>query len=354
MKKIFFLISTILLFAQELTYINPYDYNLSLEQNYTLEQNTTAEKNETKIEVEEVVIEENFKTFQPKINIAVLIDKNKFFKFIPSIVNSINSYFLNKEIQFNIEVFNIDSNISKIKEKYNDIIVYSLDKNFIKNLDDNKTNFYIPLFNKKDIDINSTNFYFGGIDYKSQIEKFIEYMDTNEAVAINDNTLLSQKLFKLEKDFNLSLIKYDFPQIYYKDLNQSYVFLNIGAGKSAQVLSNITSKEIETKLIFAPQIDYNPLIIEITQPQDITKLLIANSILNVPNQIEDTNLNLNSDIKYNWLNYATNILLNKIYNKYTQNDLFYMNDFGLYIFNNQINYKTKLYQIIKGAFTPIK
>jgi hypothetical protein len=367
----------IFLYAEEMTFINPFEsntdtnkteYNQSASQTPALinssetnlsetnlsETNETNETNTT--EIQEVSFDDNFVTLQPKIKIAVLINKQKFFKFLPSIINSINSYFLNKDAEFNLKVYPIDTNISQItKEGYKNIFVYSLNKEYIKNLSEyNDTYFYVPVFNKNDIDTNATNIYFGGIDYKSQTGKFVEYMDTNSGVAINDNTLLSQKLYNIEKEYNLSLISYKFPNIDYNDLNQSYLFLNIDAGKSAQVLSNITAKEIETKLVFAPQIDYNPLLIEITQPQDVTKLLIANSIITVPTEIEDTNLNLGSDIKYNWLNYATNVLLNKAYNKITQNDEFYMNDFNLYIFNNQINYKTKLYQIINGAFKPIE
>jgi hypothetical protein len=296
---------------------------------------------------------DNFKTLQPKIKLAVVINKEKFFKFIPSIINSINAYFINKGANYDIKVFPIDANLTKVTSKYKNVIVYTLDKNYIKKLQHLNANFYIPVYNKNDIETNATNLYFGGIDYKAQISEFLYYVNTDKAIAINDNTMLSRKLFKLEEE-NLSLIPFEFPKIRYYKLRHNYIFLNIEAGKSAQVLSNITAKEITTKLIFAPQIDYNPLLIEITQPQDVEKLLIANSIISVPKEIEDTNLNLNSDIKYNWLNYSTSVLLNKIYNKITQNDEFYMNDFKLYIFNNQINYKTKLYQIIKGAFTPIE
>ncbi|WP_457564569.1 hypothetical protein [Caminibacter sp.] len=374
MKKTLFLLFATLLFAQELTFINPFENN-STQTNQTVNENNITETNSTfitkennitetnstlnskenNISTQEITLEANFVTLQPKIKVAVLIDKKKFFKYIPSIINSVNSYFLNKSIDYNIKVFPIDTNISQISSQgYKDILVYSLDKDYIKNLKDYNDTFYVPVFNKNDVETNTTNIYFGGIDYKQQISKFINYMDTNTAVAINSDTYLSQKLFKIESEYNISLIPYTFPRIYYKDLNQNYVFLNIDAGKSAQVLSNITAKNIETKLVFASQIDYNPLLIEITQPQDVQKLLISNSILTVPNEIEDTNLNLNSDIKYNWLNYSTNILLNKIYNKYTQNDEFYMNDFNIYIFSNQINYHTKLYQILNGAFTPIE
>ncbi len=339
MKKLIIFLATFL-FAQSIT-----------ETNLTFEENNLS----IKPQIVEITLQEPIKPLQPNIKLAILIDKPKFFKFIPSIINSINAYFITKEINYELKVLDIEANISQLKQNgFNDFIVYSLDKNYIKNLQNYDANFYIPVFNKNDIETNATNLYFSGINYKNQIAEFIKYMDTNKAIAINDSKYISQKLTNIEKELNLSLEIYKYPNINYYKLSNNFIFLNVGAGKSAQVLSNITSKEINTKLIFAPQIDYDPLLIEITQPQDVKKLIISNSLIKIPKDIEDINLNLNSDIQYNWLNYATSVLLNKLYNKKTQNDEFYINDFNLYIFNNQVNYKTKLYQIINGAFVPIE
>jgi len=69
--------------------------------------------------------------------------------------------------------------------------------------------------------------------------------------------------------------------------------------------------------------------------------------------LEDYNDNLYTNIRFNWLNYASNLIANKIYNLQTNSDEFFLNDFGLYIFDNQVNYKTNLYQIINGGFQKI-
>jgi hypothetical protein len=359
MKRAIFLLFASLIYAQNVPFINPFESNST---NLTI-QKTLKETNETNVSKEQNVTKEeiftfksNFKTFEPTIKIALIIDKKKFFKYLPSLINSVNSYLLDKNVNYQIKVFGIDTNLSTIEEEgFKNVLVYSLNKDYIKNLANySNINFYIPVFNKNDIQTNAQNLFFGGIEYKNQISQFIPYMDTNKAISINDNTLISNKLLNTEKEFNLSIISFTFPNIYYERLNQNYVFLNIDAGKSAQVLSNITAKNIDTKLIFSSQIDYNPLLIEITQPQNVKKLLIANSIISVPKEIEDIALNTQSDLKYNWLNYSTDVFLNKIYNNATQGDLFYMSDFRLYIFNNQINYKTKIYQIIDGAFKPIE
>ena len=137
------------------------------------------------------------------------------------------------------------------------------------------------------------------------------------------------------------------------DLNNSYIFLNTSPSKSAQILSNIYYKNINPNLILSTQINYSPLIIALTQKEALNKFIVANSILNVPKELIDINMLLNSDIKFNYLNYAANILCNKIYNETTKSDYFYMNDFLIFIFNNQIEYHTKLYQVVFKAFKEI-
>jgi hypothetical protein len=328
---------------------------LSYENNTTEYNTTNKENNVTIIPEEEITFEDNFVSLKPHLQVCVIIDKKKFFKYTPSIINSLNSYLIYKNIEYNLSVHDINEPLENITQNCSDILVYTLDKNYIKNLNEyNTTRFYIPIFNKNEIEVNSTNIYFGGIDYKAQINKLANFIDDNKAIAINENTALSNKLFNYETELNLTVIPYEYPNINYNDLNNSYVFFNTRTAKTAQVLSKITYKELETKLQLAPQINYDPLLIGITQPDDVKKLLIANSIINPPLLIEDYNLLVDSDIKYNWLNYSSNILLNKIYNLQTGGDEFYMNDFKTYIFDNQILYKIKLYQIINGAFKPIE
>ncbi len=337
MKKLIIIFFVIInLFASNITIYN--------------ETNQSSEINSTNEEV--VSLDDEFVSLTPKINICVLINKNKFYKFIPSIINSLNSYLLYKNVDYNLSVYDINTTIESL-QNCNNIFVYSLNKDFITNLQNypNK-NFFIPLFNKDDLNISSKNIYFGGIDYKNQINMLSSYIDDDSAVAINDNTNLSNKLFNIESNL-LKIYPFNYPKINYKFLNNKFIFFNTTAGKTAQILSQITYENIDTKLQLTTQINYNPILIGITQPQDIDKLLIANSIINYPLALEDINLLLNTDIKFNWLNYASNILLNKAYNLETNGDEFFMNDFKIYLFNNQINYKTNLYQIINGGFKKI-
>ena len=344
MKKFLFIILTaIISFAQ----VNPFEdvfskiNNTDTQTEEINETNTTKENNNSLITYEEF-FSDIFESEKPKITLAVIIDKKKFFKFVPSVINSINAYLIYKNVDFNLSVFSTEDNITKIQKEYKNII-YIGDKNFpdIK--------IYNPVYNKNDF--NYTNVIFGGIDFENQIKKFLKF--TQNATAINEQTEISSSLLKYEKKY-FSLKELFYPNINYYSLRNDYIFFNVSAGKTAQILSKLTYNQINTKLQFSTQINYDPLLIAITQPQDVKKLIIANSIINPPVKIEDYSLLLNSDIKYNWLNYATDILLNKIYNESLNEDSFYMNDFGVYIFDNQIEYKIKLYQIINHAFKQVK
>jgi hypothetical protein len=82
-------------------------------------------------------------------------------------------------------------------------------------------------------------------------------------------------------------------------------------------------------------------------------MIIANSLLGTKIELLDKNMNLGSDIKYNWLNFTTSALLNQAYNLEMDENKYFLNDFNLYLFNNQIQYKTSLYRISRNGFIKI-
>jgi hypothetical protein len=342
MRKIFLLIIAVFLFAQvnefEITDINNSKQNITLnnERNISEEKNIN-ENNET---IEN--FDDNFYLENSKVSFAIIIDKQKFFKFIPSITNSINAYLIQKGVDFNVSVYNKDVNISALPQKY--ILDIETNKSKIKSFTNYDKIFFVPTFNKNEFNETFNNIYFGGIDFKKHIELFDTFIN-NKLITISQNSQISKKLLNYEKKNPFFTKNYQFPKINYYDLNHAFVILNTQTSKSAQVLSNITSREIKTFLIFSPQLCYSPSIIFLTQLKDRKKLIISNSIINPPLEINDYANLLNSDIKYNWINYASDILINKIYNMQNNEDEFYMNDFYIYIFENQINYKVKLYKV---------
>ena len=315
---------------------------------YANETNLTIKK-----EIANPIIEEFFDasyvTLKNKVNLAVIINKKRFFKYLPSIINGMNAYFIQKGIDFNITVYDVDVNISSIP--YDDIICFTTEN--ITHLSTYKKNFYLPLVNKNEINQTNYNIYYGLIDFKKQIDKLKSFIN-KRAFVINDTTYISQKILNYEKDIPYLENIYTFPKIPYWRLRNSFLIFNTPASKMAQVLSILTQKDINVALTLSPQLGYDPLMILLTQPKDIKNLIVANSIINPPLLINEYSNLLNSDIKYNWMNYATLILANKIYNKQNNKELFFMSDFNIYIFHNQIDYKVKLYKIINSSFKEVQ
>jgi len=290
-----------------------------------------------------------------KASFAIMVDKKRFFKYLPSLMNSLNAYYMQKGIDYNITVYDINTSVDEIP--YHDIIYLATNPDKLYTLANypNKR-FYIPLINKNEFNVSLNNLYFGSIDFKAQLKKLYSYtVGENKIISVNQHSILSEKLNKdLKEIVPNQITSYYYPSINYDDLNQSYVFFNTSAGKTAQILSTATQKEVSPILEFTTQIDFDPLLIILTQPEDIKKLLIANSIINPPRNIEDYCELLNSNIRYNWLNYAALIFANKIYNMQNGEDRFFMQDFHRYIFENQINYPIKIYKIDKGAFVEVR
>ena len=292
------------------------------------------------------------------VNIAVFLDKEKFFKFIPNIINSMNAYLIKKDVNYHIKLFNLDKNfatkLDKISPKYRYIFVYpmaSKDINVIKNYPDNI--FFIPTLNQAQATFSAPNVYFGGIDYQQQVNKLNQYV-TGRGVAVYQDSKLSKYITQVVQNsakYGIKVKKY--PLKWYGDMNRAYVYLNLYSIYSVQVLANLTYHRIRTKAILTTQLSYSPTLFLLTSSYDTKDMILANSIFNIDPIIEDNNNNLNSNIKFNWLNYTTSTLLNLAYNMEVGNNIYYLNDFHLNMFFNQVQYKTNLYRIFKKGFIKI-
>lgn len=296
-----------------------------------------------------------------KIKIAVVIDKEKFFKYLPSLINSIDAYLLNKDTSFEVKVFNMDKNLSNLDEitqNYNNIFIYETNPEIVNELNNYPDNsFFLPIINKNQVDLNSSsNIFFGGLNFDTQIKKLSSFVE-DESYIIKESSMLSDLTTDIEKNIIYPEKILIYPINYkaeIKDLNNSYVFLNTNVVNTAQILSNFTYYEIKPKLILSTQINYNPLLFSLTTPEDYKSLIIASSLLLPDIRLLDVNMNLGSNLKFNWLNYTTSALLNKMYVDETDEYPYFLNDFNLYIFHNQVDYKTKLYKIFDNGFIEVQ
>jgi len=337
---------------------------LNLFANENIKTDSEIKLNLPELNEEEITSDDIFdNSDEYQMNIAVFLDKQKFFKFIPNILNSMNAYMIKKDINYHIKLFNLDSNLTEkldeVTKNYKYVFLYSTSTKDINVTQDYPgTYFFIPTLNKNQSNIRLNDVYFGGINYKQQINKLNQYITDSTLVIYNAKSDLSKYITQV---INNTIINYPVRNIQYpiygnyKTFNKRYVYLNTSAINSVQILSNFTYHKVETKSILSTQLNYTPILFLLTNSDDTKDLIIANSIFNINNIIEDNNFNLGNNIDFNWLNYTTSTLLNVAYNIETKtDDIHYLNDFDLYMFFNQVDYKTNLYRIFQKGFIQIE
>jgi len=109
-------------------------------------------------------------------------------------------------------------------------------------------------------------------------------------------------------------------------------------------MSQLTLYDTNTTNILFTKINYDPLILSMTQYIDREKMIIANSITEENNVIIQANALLNNDIVYDWINYSTTIGVDYFYKQITGEDREYKTP----IEDSQMIYDIKL---IKPGFS---
>jgi hypothetical protein len=250
-------------------------------------------------------------------------------------------------------------------------------------------NVYFPTINKNDMNTTSPYLYFGGIDYKEQTRRLLNKA-TSPLVIMYDKSTLGSKLLDDAKaiylDENLS-IQPSSREARYRDLNLTYseedeptekrvisyaiskqtsnlepqlrenrriqfgsFLLNTPLIKSGMVVSQMTLYDVNSTNILSTQINYDPLILSMTQPRDRENMLIANSINNNNNVMVETNALLSNDIVYDWINYATTIGTDYFYHLITNDE----REYQLPLEKNQVVYPIFLVKPSASRFVTVE
>jgi hypothetical protein len=147
------------------------------------------------VEVEkEDVIENNI----TNNTIAVIFPSSTIGKYALDATNSINTFLLYKNNSFKLQVFDIvtqnEKNVIRVFDKLKDanitkvILMLTKDSiNMLNNMEDiSNIKIYLPLVNKEDYKVldytNNLNLIFGGISYKNQFKKLIEYSNSKSLI----------------------------------------------------------------------------------------------------------------------------------------------------------------------------
>lgn len=305
-----------------------------------------------------------------KVKIAVLVPSSVIGRYASIVTDSVNAYLLYKQDDFALKIYDsktedlksLNREIQEIMQEGFRYLIAPLTKRGAENLA--KLNLpiqvFIPTINKKDVAIHGQNIIYGGVDYKNQLEKLKEHLDVPKTVVFDEPIPLSKKLtdfsyntFNNEiRTIELKTRRTKFKELFEKekmDLNTTVV-LNTRPVMSSLILSQLTYHDVNVSKVITTQLNYTPVVLRLTQAQDLKNLYIANSINSLDDDIHEFNKIFNNDIGFNWIIYSTTIMTDIIYQRNRQDYASYSKTFDVAIIDNSLNYETKVFNVKRQKF----
>ena len=360
---IFIAVVPTLLFCQQ----TPFDTDMEMPKTYiqdfdpTPVTQKTQEQTPVKITIERVK-KQATETVQKsqgheKLKIAIIIPSKVIGRYATSTTDALFAYMLTKNRPFEIKTFDIQTQDKDIltktllnieKQGFNYVIAVLTKDGADKVISLNpQINIFIPTINKSEVSSTSPFLYFGGIDYKAQTDKLLKEAHS-PLVIFQDASPISEKVteyaqkkyhgknftFSIDKSSNLK------KQLKNSRLNNASFLTNTPVAKTGIIISQITLYKINESNILSTQINYDPLILSLTQYDDRKNMIIANSISKENNAITDVNFMLGNDITYDWINYATTVGADYFFNRITNE----AREYPLTVSGNQVIYPINLVQ----------
>ena len=288
-------------------------------------------------------------------------------KYAKSSMNTILGYLDYKRIKYEVKVFdtstesplNIENSFNSLKESgFENVIALFTPRvlDLLHSTDTSGLKVFLPLTNKNDVSVINDNFIYGAISYSSQIEKLLEYSNTNNAMFYQ-NSFLGNKL-KAKYDLLASDVKVvkeiKKKRNYFKGIvkdnriKRSTLFLNTTIVKTSILLSQLRAYDIYPKVIMSTQVNYNPKILTLTQSKDRSNFVVANSIDKVDDNLQDNIATFGGDIVYNWVDYSTLVGINYLYDENQSNLI------NTQVIENEVVYEPKLFKTTAFGFLEIK
>ncbi|BAK72873.1 MAG: hypothetical protein RBQ84_09220 [Arcobacter sp.] len=302
-----------------------------------------------------------------KIQIAFIYPSSLVSKYAKNSMNTISGYLSYKKADYNLVVIDcenesydkISSAFSKIEEEGITKVIALFTPNAINTLNkvvSNDLKVYLPLIEKKDSLENNDNLIFGSISYDEQLKKLSYYSTGNNAMFYQDtylgsklkrsydnvvtNTTVRKEIKKNETNFKNIVNDYR--------LKNSSLFLNTDLVKTSLILSQLRAYDVYPKIIFSTQLNYDPMLMILTQDKDREKLVIANSIDSVDAKLKDEITTFGGNITYEWVDYSTLVGINYLYNDGNSSSI------PTQIVDNEVIYTPRLFKSTEVGFLEIK
>lgn len=307
-----------------------------------------------------------------KVRIAMLLPYKKIARYATSTTNASFAYLISKNYPFELKTYKVEDEsqkelsnaIKKIEEDGFRYIIAPLTKEgeeVVSKLNP-QINIFFPTINKKESQSNSPFLYYGGIDYRAQSDLLLSHAASKLVLFYDDSEVAKQLSSYQEASFrelyqSSAVTKISIPQ---KTTNlESQLkgnsrisggsfFINTPIVKSGMVISQITLHDTQAANILSTQTNYNPLLLSMTQYQDRKKMIIANSITQINDNLNEINSFLSNDIAYDWINYTTTIgvdLFSSLISGATR-------DYSIEILDNQMIYPIVLTKPSVSSFIP--
>jgi len=311
-----------------------------------------------------------------KVRIALLLPYKKIGRYASSTTNASFSYLIAKNRLFELKSYKLNSEsyrdikhvLSKIREDNFNYVIAPLtqagaDEVVRINPD---INIYFPTINKQDANTISPYLFYGGIDYRAQSDLLIKEANS-PLVIFYDKSTIGKKLssyeesaFKdIDKEIEKKIIKFSIPKRTTnlkrqlknrKSIQNGSFFINTPIIKSGMILSQLTLYDVNSTNILSTQVNYDPLILSMTQYTDRKKMLIANSITEANSVLIETNLLLGNDIVYDWINYTTTVGVDYFFHLLTNED----REYTVELSDNQMLYPIEIIRPSLSKFIPYR
>jgi|GEM_PF-273280 len=340
-----------------------------------------------------------------KVRIAMLLPYKKIGKYASSTTNATFAYLITKSHPFELKSYKLESEeqeeIQRVLELIeNDGFTHVIAPLTLKGVQNIITlgsplNIYFPTINKKDVSTDSMYLTFGAIDYEAQSNLLVKEA-VSPLVIFSDKSQTGQKLAHYEEQafkyttvidttednatqeiglFDIFkgdvqdkepktkqvlnednvVIKHSISrrrtnlEHYLKDkeeiINASF-FINTPIVKSGMIMSQLTLYDANATNVLSTQINYDPLLLSMTQYIDRKDMIVANSITVNNNVLIETNSLLGNDIVYDWINYSTTVGVDYFFHQITNED----REYEIVIEDAQMIYDIELLRPSRSRF----
>lgn len=223
---------------------------------------------------------------------------------------------------------------------------------------------FIPTVHKRDLPDAPENFTFGGIDYVAQIEALLPYMGDSIAIFYDSSSVGTQLKSSTEEVFLAHKSDKKRVTSYPVDLkgdniithlskpskfNKNSVILHIPVVKSALLTAHMTFTGVKEKNILSTQINIDPTLLTLTQYNDRKNMILANSLIEFPSGIYESNALMNNDITVDWIQYSTSVGIDYLVSILSHSP----REYTMRLINSQVIYPVELVRAKEFGFEPL-